>query len=145
VLHTGVSPPQSALLSHWTQVLVGVQRGVAGGQFASAMHATQSPAFAPVVAHSGVAPPQSAALAQARHVIAVPQMGVGLVQVALVRHPTHVFVGTSQTLVVPVHAVLLVAEQIAQMPAMSQAGVAPLQAPSPSHWHGIPSVLNSSS
>jgi hypothetical protein len=142
----GVSPPQSAPLRHWTQVFVGVQRGVAGGQFASATHATQSPAFAPVVAHSGVEPPQSAALAHARQVSAgVPQIGVGLAQLAFVRHPTQLLVATSQTGVAPVHAVWFVAEQIAQMPDVEQAGVAPVHAESPSQAHGTPAVLSSSS
>jgi hypothetical protein len=43
-LHTGVSPPQSAPLRHWTQLLlVNAHRGVDGGQFASAMHETHVP------------------------------------------------------------------------------------------------------
>jgi len=145
LVQTGVSPPQSAALSHWTHVLLVVQRGVEGGQFASAMHATQSPALAPVVAHCGVEPLQSAAEAQARHARPVPQMGFGLAQFAFVRQPTQVFVGTSHVGVAPVHAVWFVPEHTAQMPDVAHAGVAVGQAESPSQAHGMPPVLSSSS
>jgi hypothetical protein len=145
-LHTGLSPPQSALLRHCAQVLVAVQRGAAGGQLASATQSTQLPALAPRVAHCGVAPLQSALLAQARQArVGWSQMGLGAAQSPLLRQPTQALTGTSQTGVAPVHAMPLVAEQTAQMPDAAQAGVAPLHAESPSQAQGTPSVLNSSS
>ena len=142
----GVSPPQSDAPRHCTQTFVELHRGVAGGQLASTTQTTQSPLFGPVVAHSGVAPPQSALPAHARHASAVAsQMGVGLAQPAFVRQPTHVLTGTSHTGVVTGHPVAFVAEQIAQTPDAAHAGVAPPQAESPSHAHGTPFVLMSSS
>jgi hypothetical protein len=142
---TGVSPPQSAAVSHCTHVLLAVQRGVDGGQFVSLTHATQSPACAPVVAHSGVAPPQSDGPVHARQAFVAPQIGVGLAQLAFVRQPTQLWVATSHTGVAPVQAVALVAEQIAQTPEVEHAGVAPPHAESPSQVQGMPAVLNSSS
>jgi len=146
-LQMGVLPPQSMLVRHWAHVLLDVQRGVAPPpQSMSEAHVTQSPAAGPVVAHTGVVPPQSAVPLQARHVsFVVSQIGFGLAQSELVRQPTHVLVGTSQTGVAPVHAAWFVAEQTAQMPEDAHAGVAPLHAESPSHAHGTPLVLISSS
>jgi hypothetical protein len=150
-LHTGVSPPQSAFVRHWAHVFVArLHRGVAGGQSASAMQVTQVPRLAlPVrLSQYGVAPPQSAFELQARHVSEVAsQMGVAPPQLALVRQPTHVLVAALQTGVRPVHAVWLVAEHTAQIPAEPQAGVAGtlLHAGSPSQEHGMPLVLSSSS
>lgn len=145
-LQTGVSPPQSEPERHCTQVLVVVHRGVAGGQFASTRQRTHSPLLGPDEAHSGVGALQSALLVQARQVRAeLSQIGFWPLQFAFVKHPTHVLVGTSQRGVAPVHSVEFVAEQTAQMPETAQAGVAPPQAGSPSHAHGVPEVLSSSS
>ncbi len=145
-LHTGVLPPQSAGERHCTQVLAVVHRGALGGQLASATQSTQLPAWLPVVAHCGVDPPQSALLEQARQVwAAASQIGLGLEQSVLARQPTQMLAGTLQTGVAPVQAAWLVAEQTAQMPDVAHAGVAPLQAGSPSQLQGTPSVLSSSS
>jgi hypothetical protein len=105
-VHTGVSPPQSAPVRHCTQLFVVLaQRGVTAGHWLSRVQTTQSPELGPVVAHSGLAPLQSLAV-QARHArLVASQIGVAPEQSVFARQPTQLFVGTSQTGVVPVHAV----------------------------------------
>ena len=87
---------------------------------------------APELWQAGVAPPQSVSPAQARQVCVVV-LHTGLVppHSALLIQLTQVPLGTSQVGVVPVHLLVLVAEQVPQAPDAWQAGVAPLQSPSP--------------
>jgi hypothetical protein len=104
----GVAPVQAVLLlaEHWPQ--------------------------APELWQAGVAPPHSPSPAQARQMwVAVLQTGLVPPHSALVMQLTQVPVGTSQAGVVPVHLVVFVAEQMPQAPDGWQAGVAPLQSPSP--------------
>ena len=76
------------------------------------------------MSQTGVGLAQSVLPAQARQVSLVgSQIGVGLPQLASVRQPTQLLRGTSQTGVAAGHPVALVAEQIAQIPAASHAGV----------------------
>jgi hypothetical protein len=87
---------------------------------------------APEAWQAGVALPHSPSPAQARQMCAaVLQTGLVPPHSASLMQLTHVPVGTSQAGVVPVHLVMLVAEQMPQAPDAWQAGVAPLQSPSP--------------
>jgi hypothetical protein len=109
-LQMGVSPPQSVFERQPVQVLdARLQRGVAGGQSGSAMHATQVPswALAARLSQYGVAgdPLQSALEPQGAQVcVVVLQIGVEPLQLASVRQPTHVLVAVLHTGVAPVHA-----------------------------------------
>jgi len=87
---------------------------------------------APDAWQAGVAPPHSLSPPQARQVcVAVLHTGRLPPHSALLMQLTQVPVGTSQAGVVPVHLLVLVAEQMPQAPDAWQAGVAPLQSPSP--------------
>ena len=93
---------------------------------------------APDVWQARVAPPQSPSPAQARQVcVVVLQTGLVPPHSALLMQLTQVPVGTSQAGVVPVHLLVFVAEQMPQAPAAWQAGVAPLQSPSPAQLRQV--------
>jgi len=81
---------------------------------------------------AGVEPPQSLSPAQARQTwVAVLQTGLVPPHSALLMQLTQVPLGTSQAGVVPVQSLVLVAEQMPHAPDGWQAGVPPLQSPSP--------------
>jgi hypothetical protein len=126
-----VGLPQSALARHETQLPVAVrQMGVVPVQ-AVLLVAEHWPQ-APELWQAGVDPPHSPSPAQARQTcVAVLQTGLVPPHSALLMQLTQVPLGTSQAGVLPVHLVVLVAEQMPQAPDGWQAGVAPLQSPSP--------------
>jgi hypothetical protein len=150
----GVVPPHSASPEQPRQEWkVASQRGEADGQSASARQETQLPAEtkqsgfvpvhwavlpaehwpqAPVGWQAGVAPPHSPSPAQARQTWAATlHTGVTPPHSASALQLTQVPVATLQAGIEPLHFVLLVAEQTPQAPDGWQAGVAPLQSPSP--------------
>jgi hypothetical protein len=87
---------------------------------------------APEVWQAGVAPPHSPSPAQARQVCAATlQTGVTPPHSAFELQFTQVPLATLQAGIDPVHFVLFVAEQTPHAPDGWQAGVAPLQSPSP--------------
>jgi hypothetical protein len=91
-------------------------------------------AQAPLPWQAGVAPPQSASPAQARQAWAVVlQTGVVPPHWAFEVHDTQTPPPTSQAGVAPEHWAALLAEHWPQAPETWQAGVAPLQSPSPAH------------
>jgi hypothetical protein len=92
-----------------------------------AVHCTQRPALAPLVAHTGRSPAQSPAV-QARHMrVAGSQKGVAPAQSALVAHCTQRLLVASQRGDGPVQAAVLAAVHCTQRPSLAHAGEAPAQ------------------
>ena len=122
--------PQSAPVRHPTHWFVASsQRGVSIGHPAriDAVHCTQRPALAPLVAHTGRSPAQSPAV-QARHMrVAGSQKGVAPAQSALVAHCTQRLLVASQRGDGPVQAALSVGVHCTQRPSLAHAGEAPAQ------------------
>ena len=121
-MHTpGPIAEHSPSVEHFRQVFVEVaQIGVVPEHVLLSVHCTQLPDEAQAVCP--VNEEQSLAAVQPRQVLVeVAQMGDVPEQVLFVRHCTHLFVVVLQTVVVPVHFVLLVAVHWTQAPVVTQA------------------------
>jgi hypothetical protein len=118
-LHTPMG--QSVLATQPTQVFeIGSHVGVAPEQKELAVQGTHWPCFMPLLAHAGPAAldAHSEFVVQGWQVwVATWQIGVMPAQSALVSQPTQLPDGVSQTLVAPVHWLLLVAEHWPHAPA----------------------------
>jgi len=127
----GFVPPQSALMTHWTQVaLVGLHTDVAPVH--EVVFVGEHAPHEPFVSQAGVAPEHSVSLWHPRHVCAVVlQTGVPPAQLVFETQATQEPAAVSQAGVAPVHLVAFVAEQAPQAPEGSHAGVPPPHSPSP--------------
>jgi hypothetical protein len=135
--HTGLVPPQLALVVHDTHVPGPTSQAGVGLTHAVALLAEHWPQ-APLAWQAGVAPPHSASRPQARHWWVAPsQTGVVPPQSAPVTQGTHVPDDRRHTGVASMQRVALVAEHWPQAPPGWQAGVRPPHSLSPAqarHW-----------
>jgi hypothetical protein len=127
----GAAPLQSALATQETQWPAPVSHTEVAPEHSVRFVAEQAP-HDPPGWQAGVAIGQSPSPLHARHVWVVgSQVGVAPEHCDAITQVTQAPVDVSQAAVVPVHFVVLLAEQVPQAPLGWQAGVAPPHSPSP--------------